>query len=88
MQSKGLAWFQLGMQVRPGQTHGNHRIKQHKKDRRISQNQPEGIAVREAEYGRKAIEAAGRIRIVAKRPPHGVPVRRDALIRRPERTWF
>ena len=49
MQSKELTLVQLGMQVRPGQTHGNNRIKQHKKDRRISQNQPEGIAGREAE---------------------------------------
>lgn len=47
MQSKELTLVQLGMQVRPGQTHGNNRIKQHKKDRHISQNQPEGIAVRE-----------------------------------------
>ena len=49
MQLKELTLVQLGMQVRPGQTHGNNRIKQHKKDRHISQNQPEGIAVREAE---------------------------------------
>ena len=47
MQLKELTLVQLGMQVRPGQTHGNNRIKQHKKDRHISQNQPEGIAVRE-----------------------------------------